>query len=68
MRLSIQQRETLWFYIFTSPWILGFLVFTIGPLLASLYFSFTPTTRSSPSGIGLKPSTRSVEAIRYCGW
>lgn len=24
-----------------SPWIVGFLIFTLGPLLASLYFSFT---------------------------
>ena len=32
------------------------------------HFSLTPTTRSSPSCIGLKPSSRSVCAIRYCGW
>ena len=28
-------------YAFIIPWIIGFLVFTIGPMLASLYFSFT---------------------------
>jgi multiple sugar transport system permease protein len=27
--------------VFASPFILGFIVFTLGPLLASLYFSFT---------------------------
>jgi len=39
--LSLSQREAVWAYAFISPWIIGFLVFTIGPMLASLYFSFT---------------------------
>jgi multiple sugar transport system permease protein len=26
---------------FASPWIIGFLIFTIGPMLASFYYSFT---------------------------
>ncbi|MDX1415127.1 MAG: sugar ABC transporter permease [Candidatus Promineifilaceae bacterium] len=40
-RLSLSQREALWGYAFISPWIIGFLIFTLGPMLASLYFSFT---------------------------
>jgi len=28
-------------YIFLAPWLVGLLVFTIGPMLASLYLSFT---------------------------
>jgi multiple sugar transport system permease protein len=39
--LSIQKREALWAYVFIAPWIVGFLIFTIGPMLASLYYSFT---------------------------
>ena len=39
--LSLSQREAVWAYAFISPWIIGFLVFTVGPMLASLYFSFT---------------------------
>ena len=35
-------------YIFLSPWILGFLLFTIGPLLASLYYSFNRYTLLMP--------------------
>jgi multiple sugar transport system permease protein len=35
------RREALTFYICVSPWIIGFLVFTLGPILASLYLSFT---------------------------
>src|SRR5918998_6416689 len=33
--------ETRWAFIFLLPWIIGFLVFTAGPMLASLYLSFT---------------------------
>ena len=28
------------FYLFVTPWILGFLIFTLGPMLYSLYISF----------------------------
>jgi ABC-type sugar transport system permease subunit/ABC-type glycerol-3-phosphate transport system substrate-binding protein len=27
-------------YVFIAPWLLGFLIFTAGPMIASLYFSF----------------------------
>ncbi|WP_240761977.1 carbohydrate ABC transporter permease [Paenibacillus thalictri] len=41
-------------YAFISPWFIGFLVFIIGPMLASLYFSFTQYDMlSKPSWIGL---------------
>jgi multiple sugar transport system permease protein len=33
--------ETKWAYIFLLPWIVGFVIFTAGPMLASLYLSFT---------------------------
>jgi multiple sugar transport system permease protein len=35
------RREAVLFYLFISPWILGFLAFTLGPMLASLGLSFT---------------------------
>jgi ABC-type sugar transport system permease subunit len=34
-------RRALWGYVFISPWIIGFLVFTLGPMLATLGFTFT---------------------------
>lgn len=34
------KREERDGYLFASPWIVGFLVFTLYPLLASLYYSF----------------------------
>lgn len=48
MRLSIRRRETFWFYALISPWVIGFLAFTAGPLLASLFFSFTRYDIVSP--------------------
>ena len=35
------KREERYFYLFISPWLVGFLVFTAIPILASVYFSFT---------------------------
>jgi multiple sugar transport system permease protein len=39
--LSSRLRSNLWGYLFIGPFIIGFLAFTITPMLASLYFSFT---------------------------
>ena len=38
---SMAQREAVEGYLFISPWIVGFILFTLGPMLASLYYSFT---------------------------
>ena len=38
---TMSRREAAWAYFFISPWIIGFIVFTAGPMLASLYFSFS---------------------------
>jgi len=35
------RRETKWAVIFLLPWIIGFLVFTLGPMLWTLVLSFT---------------------------
>lgn len=35
------KRETVWGLAFLSPWILGFLAFTLIPMVATLIFSFT---------------------------
>ena len=41
--------------LFISPWIIGFLVFSLGPMLASLYFSFTSyNVLRSPRWVGLQ--------------
>jgi len=38
---TMSRREAAWAYFFISPWIVGLIAFTAGPMLASLYFSFT---------------------------
>ena len=52
--LTQAQRKKIWAYAFISPWIIGFLIFTLGPMLASLYFSFTDyNIISPPEWVGL---------------
>ena len=41
---NLRRREAIWFYIFVSPWILGFLIFQLGPILAAAYFSVSDLT------------------------
>ena len=53
-RLPGAQREAIEGFLYISPWIVGFLVFTLGPMLASLYYSFTTyNVLSSPRFSGL---------------
>jgi multiple sugar transport system permease protein len=39
--MTPSRREAAWGFVFVAPWIIGFLLFTIGPLVASLVLSFT---------------------------
>lgn len=38
---AVSTSESFAAYIFILPWIIGAIVFTFGPIIASLYFSFT---------------------------
>jgi ABC-type sugar transport system permease subunit len=61
MRVSQARREAFWGLVFIGPWILGFLLFTIGPLIASLVLSFTDFNLVRPEAmqfIGLDNYTR----------
>ncbi len=40
-RNRLLMREYLAFYLFASPWLLGLLLFTLGPMIASFLLSFT---------------------------
>jgi multiple sugar transport system permease protein len=45
----------MWFYLFVSPWLVGFLVFLLGPMVASLYLSLTDwDTFTAPTWVGLQ--------------
>ena len=37
----LRRREAIAFYVTISPWMFGFLVFILGPLVTSIYLSFT---------------------------
>jgi multiple sugar transport system permease protein len=54
-RSSMRKREALEGILFLSPWIIGFLVFVAGPLIASFAFSFTKyNVLRPPQFIGLQ--------------
>ncbi len=48
-RFSLARREALTFYLMISPWLAGFLLFTLGPMVASLVISFTRWDLLSPA-------------------
>jgi multiple sugar transport system permease protein len=54
-RMSPSRRQAFWGSVFVAPWIIGFLLFTIGPLIASLVLSFTDFNLVRP------------EAVRFIG-
>ena len=54
-RLSLARREALTFYLLISPWLLGLLLFVLGPMIVSLFISFTRWDLLSPARfIGLQ--------------
>src|SRR3972149_559894 len=63
-KMSLARREALAGYAFVVPWIIGFLIFTIGPMLASLFFSFTKyNIIAPPQWIGLANYQKAFSGI-----
>lgn len=53
-KLQSQRKIDLIGFAFISPWLIGFIGFILGPMIASLYFSFTDyNLLSAPKWIGL---------------
>jgi multiple sugar transport system permease protein len=53
---SLQKRESMAAYFYISPWIVGFLIFTLGPMLVSFGLSFTDynsLTQGTPKFVAL---------------
>ena len=49
----LQRDERRAAYLFVAPWIVGFLIFTAGPMVASLFLSFTDYTLvTAPQAVG----------------
>lgn len=47
-RQTLRGREAITFYLFILPWVIGFLIFTCGPIVASLVLSFAEYDIVSP--------------------
>lgn len=54
-RSTRARREAILFYTLVAPWVIGFILLTLGPMLASLYISLTRwDVLSAPQFIGLQ--------------
>jgi multiple sugar transport system permease protein len=53
-RTKLARKEALAFYAFVSPWLIGFLVFTLYPMLASAYYSLTVYNVVDMNFVGLQ--------------
>jgi ABC-type sugar transport system permease subunit len=51
LRLRPSVREALWGYIFIGPWVVGLLIFTAGPMIASLVMSLTNFDMVHPDSV-----------------
>lgn len=50
-----ERNRAFWGYLLVSPWLLGFVIFVLGPAIASLYYSFTDYRLGKPfAWIGLE--------------
>lgn len=53
--VSLRENENVIGYVFTAPFILGFLIFTMFPIVSSLYYSFTEyNLLEAPRWVGLQ--------------
>jgi multiple sugar transport system permease protein len=51
--MKLRENENIVGYVFTAPFVLGFLIFTLYPIVSSLYYSFTDyTLLETPGWIG----------------
>jgi multiple sugar transport system permease protein len=58
-RAEPARRENLAAYLFLAPWLVGLVLITIGPMLASLYLAFTDyNLLEAPTWIGVENFTR----------
>jgi ABC-type sugar transport system permease subunit len=54
---SLMRQQRMWGWIFLSPWLIGFVIFTAAPILFSLVLTFTDFNLGNPEAakfVGLK--------------
>jgi multiple sugar transport system permease protein len=65
-KLPLTVRENMVGYLFLLPWFIGLFALTLGPMLGSLYLSFTRyDLLSAPQWIGLQNFTAMFSDIRF---
>jgi pectin-derived oligosaccharide transport system permease protein len=65
-KLPLVVRENMVGYLFLLPWFIGLFTLTLGPMLGSLYLSFTRyDLLSAPQWIGLQNFTAMFSDIRF---
>ena len=57
LRAALLAEETRWAFVFLLPWIIGFAIFTAGPMIASFVLSFT--------NLGIRPEFDFVGLANY---
>lgn len=61
-----RRRDTIEGYLFILPVVLGLIIFTFGPMIVSLYFSFTDyPILKSPEWVGLKNFIKMFTGEKY---
>ncbi|HRF49867.1 MAG TPA: sugar ABC transporter permease [Anaerolineales bacterium] len=62
---GLRRREAVAFYLTISPWLIGLILFTAGPMLISLYVSFTDwDLLTAPTWVGLDNYARLLDDPR----
>jgi len=60
---GLRRKEERQFYLFTSPWVVGVVLFVLGPMLASIVISFTRwDIITAPQWVGLDNYREMVQA------
>ncbi|GIG30397.1 carbohydrate ABC transporter permease [Cellulomonas marina] len=55
------RQEAGWFWLFISPWVIGFLAFLLGPMIASVWYSLTDwDSFTAPEFVGLDNYVRAL--------
>ncbi|MGH2534828.1 MAG: carbohydrate ABC transporter permease [Thermomicrobiales bacterium] len=61
-RMTVARREAIAGYLFIAPWLIGFLVLLVGPIIASFYYSLTDyQIVQAPTFIGLDNYRRMLD-------
>lgn len=67
--LSMRTRESISGWLWASPWLLGFFIFTLGPFIASFYLAFTRYSITNvPIWVGLDNFVRALSGKDDLFW